>query len=130
MGLFNFPTLADATTRTRSHARLNHYQRVKDSRPNYHILAEHTVSKVLFEGKRAVGLEYLPTAGGGRLQVFAKKEVLLAAGALHTPQLLQLSGIGSKSFLQKFGINVVADLPGVGENFMDQGELKVPFTCQ
>ncbi|KAL0930316.1 choline dehydrogenase [Colletotrichum truncatum] len=128
VGLFNFPTLADATTRTRSHARLNHYTRVKDSRPNYHILAEHTVSKVLFDGKRAVGLEYLPTAGGDKVKVYAKKEVLLAAGALHTPQLLQLSGIGAKKFLQSFGIDVIADLPGVGENFQDQGELKVPYT--
>ncbi|GJC78273.1 dehydrogenase xptC [Colletotrichum liriopes] len=130
VGLFNFPTLADATTRTRSHARINHYQRVKESRANYHILAEHTVSKVLFKGKQAVGLEYLPTAGGDKVEVFAKKEVLLAAGALHTPQLLQLSGIGSKRFLQSFGIDVVADLPGVGENFMDQGELKVPYTFE
>ncbi|KXH32733.1 hypothetical protein CSIM01_04226 [Colletotrichum simmondsii] len=130
VGLFNFPTLADATTRTRSHARINHYQRVKDSRPNYHILAEHTVSKILFKGKRAVGLEYLPSAGGERLKVFTKKEVLLAAGALHTPQILQLSGIGSKEFLKTFGIDTVADLPGVGENFMDQGELKVPFAFE
>ncbi|TDZ22886.1 Dehydrogenase xptC [Colletotrichum orbiculare MAFF 240422] len=128
VGLFNFPTLADATTRTRSHARLNHYSRVKESRPNYHILAEHTVSKILFEGKRAVGLEYLPTAGGDKVQVRAKKEVLLAAGALHTPQLLQLSGVGGKKFLQSFGIDVVADLPGVGENFQDQGELQLPFS--
>ncbi|KXH27641.1 hypothetical protein CSAL01_04512 [Colletotrichum salicis] len=130
VGLFNFPTLADATTRTRSHARINHYQRVKDSRPNYHILAEHTVSKVLLKGKRAVGLEYLPSAGGERLEVYAKKEVLLAAGALHTPQILQISGIGSKKFLKTFGIEMVTDLPGVGENFMDQGELKVPFTFE
>ncbi|OHW98815.1 GMC oxidoreductase [Colletotrichum incanum] len=125
VGLFNFPTLADATTRTRSHARINHYQRVKESRANYHILAEHTVSKVLFKGKQAVGLEYLPTAGGDKVEVLAKKEVLLAAGALHTPQLLQLSGVGSKKFLQSFGIDVVADLPGVGENFMDQVESNI-----
>ncbi|KAK1466371.1 GMC oxidoreductase [Colletotrichum cuscutae] len=130
VGLFNFPTLSDATTRTRSHARINHYQQVKDSRPNYHILAEHTVSKILFKGKRAIGLEYLPSTGGERLDVYAKKEVLLAAGALHTPQILRLSGIGSKQFLKTFGIDSVADLPGVGENFMDQGELKVPFTFE
>ncbi|KAL8369879.1 hypothetical protein RB595_000300 [Gaeumannomyces hyphopodioides] len=128
VGLYNFPTVADATTRTRSHARLNHYSRVKESRSNYHILAEHTVAKVIFKGKRAVGLEYLPTAGGERTRVHAKKEVLLAAGALHTPQLLQLSGIGSETLLKKFGIDVVADLPGVGENFQDHAELKVPYT--
>ncbi|EJT82278.1 hypothetical protein GGTG_02252 [Gaeumannomyces tritici R3-111a-1] len=127
VGLFNIPTLADATTRTRSHARLNHYSRVKESRPNYHILAEHTVAKVILEGKRAVGLEYLPSAGGKRARVYAKKEVLLAAGALHTPQLLQLSGIGSGKLLKNLGIDVVVDLPGVGENFQDQAELKVPY---
>ncbi|KAF6822536.1 choline dehydrogenase [Colletotrichum plurivorum] len=128
IGLFNFPTLADATSRTRSHARINHYSRVADSRPNYHLLAEHTVTRVLFEGKRAVGLEYLSNAGGDKVEVRAEKEVLLAAGALHTPQLLQLSGIGGREFLESFGIEVVADLPGVGENFHDQGELKVPYT--
>ncbi|KAJ0338057.1 hypothetical protein COL922a_006070 [Colletotrichum nupharicola] len=128
VGLFNFPTLADATTRTRSHARRNHYTRVKDARPNYHILAEHTVSRVLFEGKRAVGLEYLPTAGGEKVSVYATKEVLLAAGGVHTPQLLQLSGIGNKKFLEGLGIEVVQDLPGVGENFQDQADLKVPYT--
>ncbi|KAH0434187.1 GMC oxidoreductase [Colletotrichum camelliae] len=128
VGLFNFPTLADATTRTRSHARRNHYTRVKDARPNYHILAEHTVSRVLFEGKRAVGVEYLPTAGGEKVSVYATKEVLLAAGGAHTPQLLQLSGIGNREFLEGLGIEVVEDLPGVGENFQDQADLKVPYT--
>ncbi|KAF5520027.1 Dehydrogenase xptC [Colletotrichum aenigma] len=128
VGLFNFPTLADATTRTRSHARRNHYTRVKDARPNYHILAEHTVSRVLFEGKRAIGVEYLPTAGGEKVSVYATKEVLLAAGGVHTPQLLQLSGIGNKEFLEGLDIEVVEDLPGVGENFQDQADLKVPYT--
>ncbi|KAJ3962890.1 hypothetical protein N0V92_000326 [Colletotrichum tropicale] len=127
VGLFNFPTLADATTRTRSHARRNHYTRVKDTRPNYHILAEHTVSRVLFEGKRAIGVEYLPTAGGEKVSIYATKEVLLAAGGVHTPQLLQLSGIGNKGFLEGLGIEVVEDLPGVGENFQDQADLKVPY---
>ncbi|KAF4817340.1 Dehydrogenase xptC [Colletotrichum siamense] len=127
VGLFNFPTLADATTRTRSHARRNHYTRVKDARPNYHILAEHTVARVLFEGKRAIGVEYLPTAGGEKVSVYAAKEVLLAAGGVHTPQLLQLSGIGNRSSLEGLGIEVVEDLPGVGENFQDQADLKVPY---
>lgn len=125
-GVIFFPTVADFTSRTRSHARLNHYERVK-TRPNYHILAEHTVSRVLFEKKRAIGVEYLPTAGGEVVTVKARKEVLLAAGALHTPKVLQLSGVGPKKLLSKLGIPVVADLPGVGANFHDQPSIIIPY---
>lgn len=122
-----FPTVADYTTRTRSHARLNHYERVK-RRPNYHILAQHTVSRVLFdEQKKAVGVEYLPTGGGGVLTANATKEVLVAAGALHTPQVLQLSGVGPSALLDKLGIPVVSDLPGVGANFHDQPSIIIPY---
>jgi len=126
-GVTYFPTVSDFTTRTRSHARLNHYERVKERRPNYHILAEHTVSRVIFEGKKAVGVMYLPSAGGDVAIASAKKEVLLAAGAVHTPQILQLSGIGPREVLEEVGIEVVADLPGVGQNFHDQPSIIIPY---
>ncbi|PKX89194.1 GMC family oxidoreductase [Aspergillus novofumigatus IBT 16806] len=127
VGVAWFPTSVDFTNRTRSHARLNHYTRVQDSRPNYHILAGHTISKVLLDGNKTVGVEYLPSAGGETLSASASKEVLVATGAVHTPQLLQLSGIGPKSLLDKFGIDVVADLPGVGANFQDQPRVIIPY---
>jgi choline dehydrogenase-like flavoprotein len=107
-----------------------HYDRVIAHRPNYHILTDTTVSKVLFHGTTAVGVEYLPSAGGQRSTVLASKEVIVAAGALHTPQLLQLSGIGAKSLLHKLNIPVISDLPGVGSNLQDQTTFNVPYNCE
>lgn len=121
-----FPTVVDFTSRTRSHARLNHHERAKQ-RPNYHILAEHTVSRVLFEGKKAIGVEYLPTTGGPVATTNATKEVLLAAGAIHTPQILQLSGIGPSKLLNTLNIPIIADLPGCGANFQDQPSIIIPY---
>lgn len=117
---------------TRNHARRNHYDRVADSRPNYHILPSNMVSKVLFNGTQAIGVSYLPTSDeepASTSDVFASKEVILAAGGLGTPKILQLSGVGPKKLLDHFGIPVVADLPGVGQNLQDQPTLTVPYNC-
>ncbi|KAL6235517.1 hypothetical protein BDW75DRAFT_230244 [Aspergillus navahoensis] len=69
---------------------------------------------------RVVGIEYLPSAGGDIFTAFAAKEVLVAAGALHTPQVLQLSGIGPRDLLEALEIPVISDLLGVGSNLQDQ----------
>ncbi|KAI0533120.1 GMC oxidoreductase-domain-containing protein [Xylaria digitata] len=127
LGIFWIPSVLDATTMTRSDARINHYERVKASRPNYHILASTTVSKVVFNGARAVGVEYLPSAGGSSAHVYATKEVILAAGGIHTPQVLQLSGIGPRALLNELGILIVQDLPGVGQNLQDQSTLTIQW---
>ncbi|KAK0724725.1 hypothetical protein B0H67DRAFT_480481 [Lasiosphaeris hirsuta] len=127
-GIFWIPSVLNATTMTRSYARRNHYDRVINSRPNYHVLASNTVSKVLFRGIQAIGVSYLPTAGGAVSSVYASKEVILAAGALHTPQILQLSGVGPAPLLRRLGIPVIVDLPGVGQNLQDQPTLTVPYT--
>lgn len=88
------------------------------SRPNLHVLTEAVSAKVLFDGKRACGVSYY--RGGNQLQtVRARREVILAAGAFGSPQLLQLSGIGAAAELQQFGIPLVHDLPGVGKNLQD-----------
>lgn len=129
LGIYWFPHVVDASTRTRSHSRRNHYDRVKDSRPNYHILPSNMVSKVIFRGTTAVGVEYLPTAGGKTSTAYAAKEVILAAGALNSPKILQLSGVGPKNLLQKHKIPVVVNLPGVGSNLQDQLTLKIPYTA-
>ncbi len=118
---------------TRNHARINHYDRVKDVRPNYHLLTSNVVAKVIFRGKTAIGVSYLSTTATSATTpstVYASKEVILSAGGFGTPKILQLSGIGRKSLLQKFGIPVVADLPGVGQNLQDQPTLSVPYTCE
>jgi len=74
-------------------------------------------TRVLFDGKRAVGIEHV--ADSGRNRVFARREVVLCGGAVNTPQLLMLSGIGRAERLKDLGIEVVADSPEVGSNLRD-----------
>jgi choline dehydrogenase len=85
------------------------------------------VTRVLFEGTRAIGVRY--RLGGVELEARASREVILAAGALQSPQLLQLSGVGSGALLHQFGIPVVKDLPGVGENLQDHLQLRLMYKC-
>ena len=80
------------------------------------------VTRILFQGNRAVGVEY--TNGGPRVQARAG-EVILAGGAIASPQLLQLSGVGDAAELQRLGIDVVADVPGVGEHLQDHLEVYI-----
>ncbi|KKK26825.1 hypothetical protein ARAM_006613 [Aspergillus rambellii] len=126
-GVFNPPFALNATTWTRSSAKRNHYDRGV-TRPNYHFLANTTVARVIFDGTQATGVEYLPTAGGRISRAFASREVLVAAGALHTPQILQLSGVGPRNLLNSLDIPVVSDLPGVGSNLQDQTTFPVQYT--
>jgi choline dehydrogenase len=86
-------------------------------RANLRVETNALASRVIFEGKRAVGVEF--TQGGVTRVAKAKREVILAGGAVNSPQLLQLSGIGPATLLQDKGIAVVANLPGVGENLQD-----------
>ena len=82
-------------------------------------------TRIVFEGKRATGVEYVHAGRGAR---FARAgEVILCGGAINTPQFLQLSGIGSAELLRPLGIEVVADLPGVGANLQDHLEVYVQF---
>jgi choline dehydrogenase len=97
------------------------------------------VTRVLFDGTRAMGVEYIDkahvyaadpnaihdAASLPRSEVHAKREIILAAGAFNSPQLLMLSGVGPRAELERFGIPVVADLPGVGENLQDRYEIGV-----
>jgi choline dehydrogenase-like flavoprotein len=87
------------------------------SRPNLKVLTHATSAKVLLEGKRACGVAYYQDQQ--LRQVKARREVIMAAGAFGSPQLLMLSGIGAAAELQKFDLPVVQDLPGVGKNFHD-----------
>lgn len=87
-------------------------------RANLKLVTRAMVQRIVFEGRRATGVEYtLPD--GSLQQVKASREVLLCAGALQSPQLLMVSGIGPASQLEALGIEVIADLPGVGENLQD-----------
>jgi choline dehydrogenase-like flavoprotein len=84
------------------------------ARPNLTVITSAHTTRILMEGKRTVGVEY--RHGNETKQIKASREVLLCAGALQSPQILMLSGIGPSAELQKHGIAVVHDLPGVGEN--------------
>jgi choline dehydrogenase-like flavoprotein len=90
------------------------------SRTNLTVITEALTQRILFEGKRAIGVEYL--RGGQKVIATAKREVLLTAGAFGSPQLLKLSGVGRASELKQHGIAVVHDLPGVGENLQDHAD--------
>ena len=83
------------------------------------------VTRILFEGSRAVGVEH--TTGRGALRRVVADEVILAGGAINSPQLLQLSGVGAPVELEDLGIPVVAALPGVGENLQDHLEVYVQY---
>lgn len=128
-GIFWLLRALDPVTETISYAKTVHYDRVK-TRPNYHLLPEHAVSKVLFRDKRAIGVEYLSPTTGEIRTAKATKEVIMAAGAVHSPQILQLSSVEPKALLQSLGIKVVVDLPGVGQNFQDHLDLKVDYNCE
>ncbi|KAL1471792.1 hypothetical protein MTO96_039725, partial [Rhipicephalus appendiculatus] len=86
-------------------------------RQNLHISLHSTANRVLFDGMRAVGVEFVKD---GRIRrAFVTREVILSAGVIESPHLLLLSGIGPKEQLQEFEIPVIADLPGVGENLAE-----------
>jgi len=92
-------------------------------RPNLHVLTQTTVSKVLWKNKRAVGVEYVDS-NGKKGRIACRKEVLLTAGSIKSPQILQLSGVGPTHVLEPLNIAVVSELP-VGENLQDH--LQVPL---
>ena len=93
------------------------YLKPAKKRSNLQILTDSQACKVIFENKKAVGVEIIRK--GIKSIIRANKEVILSAGAIQSPQLLQLSGIGPAKLLQEFNIPVVVDLPGVGENLQD-----------
>jgi len=87
------------------------------ARPNLKVITHAQTSRVLIEGGRAVGVEYLQ--GNTTQQARARREVVMTAGAFGTPQVLMLSGIGPGAHLQSHGISTVLDVPGVGQNLQD-----------
>jgi choline dehydrogenase len=97
-------------------------------RANLDVTTRAFVTKILFEGNRAVGVEY--TRGKGAVRRALAGEIILSGGAINSPQLLQLSGVGSADHLASLGVGVVADLPGVGENLQDHLEVYVQFASR
>ena len=95
------------------------------SRPNLELKTEALAGRVLFEGKKAVGVEY--THGGVTRKVQANREVILAGGVFNSPHLLMLSGIGPVDHLREHNIDVLVDLPGVGQNLQDHVAVMVSY---
>jgi choline dehydrogenase len=96
-------------------------------RPNLEVRTRAFVTRVLFEGTRAVGVEYV--GGRGGLRSVRAGEVILCGGAINTPQILQVSGVGDAAELRPLGVEMVHDLPGVGEHLQDHLEVYVQHAC-
>ncbi len=97
------------------------------SRPNLTVWTDAQVSRVRFEGRRAVGVEVIRGGQGAAQFVRARAEVILSAGAIGSVSLLQLSGVGPAAHLQSLGVPVVHDAPGVGGNLQDHLQLRMAF---
>jgi choline dehydrogenase len=100
---------------------------VKKERKNLRVTCFAHVTRILFEGKKAVGVEFVHARKTRRVY---GGEIILCGGAVNSPQTLQLSGIGDADHLKSLGIPVVQDLPGVGENLQDHLELYVQYACK
>lgn len=101
------------------------YLRPARGRANLRVETGAHAMAILFEGTRACGLRYRQDGQVRTLR--ARREVILCAGALQSPQLLQLSGVGPAALLRRFGIGVVRDLPGVGENLQDHLQIRLIY---
>lgn len=97
-------------------------------RPNLTIIKRALVTGVKFEGKTATGIEY--RKGGKIRQASARREVILCAGAIGSPHLLQVSGVGPREILEAADIDLVHELPGVGENLQDHLEFNFQYRCK
>ncbi|HCK02607.1 MAG TPA: choline dehydrogenase [Serratia grimesii] len=100
------------------------------SRANLKIVTHALTERIRFDGKRAVGVDYLQGESNQIISAGARREVLLCAGAIASPQILQRSGVGPASLLNRLDINLVHDLPGVGENLQDHLEMYLQYACK
>lgn len=103
------------------------YLDIAKTRSNLTIETHATTDRVLFEGKKAVGVKYL--RNGTDHIAHARREVIVSSGAIASPALLQRSGVGDPEWLKPLGIEVVHELPGVGKNLQDHLELYVQYEC-
>lgn len=95
-------------------------------RPHVTVRTHAQATRILFEGKRAVGVEYVRGGPHGKRQIVrANREVILSAGALNSPTLLQLSGVGPRDVIEAIGVPMVHELPGVGQNLRDHYRIRM-----
>jgi len=129
-GVFWYTSAVDNTTVTRSYARTGYWDPVQN-RTNLSLLTGWRANEVLFDKDRHATGIVMQERGTGenatKTTVRARREIILTAGSLHSPQILQRSGIGPRDLLQQAGIEVLVDLPGVGSNLQDHPVAKVSF---
>ncbi len=108
------------------------YLRPALKRPNLQLVTHALVHRIVFDGNRAIGVDYSRAGSGGPSveRVLAGREVLLSAGAVGSPHLLQLSGVGDPDHLAKLGIAVVEALPGVGRNMQDHYVARITYPVE
>ncbi|OAL07417.1 GMC oxidoreductase [Phaeosphaeriaceae sp. SRC1lsM3a] len=128
IGGYFCPKNQDPVLVTRSSAR-EAYHASAVERQNYHLLTQNQVTRVITNSDngtvQVTGVEFATSVGAERHIVHVKKEAILAAGALHTPQLLQLSGIGDAKLLKSINVSTIIDLPAVGHNLHDHVNVAV-----
>ena len=103
------------------------YLRIAQTRPNLKVITRALTSKVKFKSGRAESVEYI--INGESFTASANREIILCAGAINTPQILMLSGIGDGEKLQEFSIPMVCHLPGVGKNLQDHLQIRSVYRC-
>ena len=116
------------TPRGRRASTARGYLDMARGRPNLKIVTHALTDRILFSGNRATGVAYIK--GNQTKQAHARKEVLVCAGAIASPPILQRSGVGPANLLKQFDIPVVLDLPGVGANLQDHLEIYQQYECK
>jgi choline dehydrogenase len=103
------------------------YLKAAKRRPNLTVVANALATRIVFSGRRAIGVEY--RQGDAVHTAYANAEVIVAGGAFNSPQLLQLSGLGPAKILRELGIDVAADMPGVGADLQDHLQIRMLYRC-
>jgi choline dehydrogenase len=103
------------------------YLRRARQRANLAVVPHALARRLVFDGRRAIGIEY--SQGGSTRIAHARSEIILAGGAFNSPQLLQLSGLGPADLLKSHGIEIVADMPGVGSDLQDHLQVRMQYRC-
>jgi choline dehydrogenase len=103
------------------------YLKPARKRPNLQVTSGALTTRILFEGRRAVGVEYMKD--GGKHTARANAEVIVSGGAFNSPQLLQLSGVGPADLLRQHGIEVIADMKGIGADLQDHYQARFNYRC-
>ncbi|KAF8627739.1 hypothetical protein AX15_004265 [Amanita polypyramis BW_CC] len=123
-----WPRYIDLATGRRSDTPHHYIYNQIDTNRNLVVFYEKKVVRVIFEGIRAVGVEYVDGPDGQRTIAKASRLVVVSAGTLGSPTILQRSGIGSTQLMKRHDIRQLVDLPGVGEHYMDHNHTSVPYS--